>query len=161
LSLPFSRSMQSLSSDRYRLARIGLILSILLVIGMLAWFFLARLSIYEQSSSLEFTQDNRLLAEFPKEVDGLIRPGQPGFLRLPSQSGEQPSTIDVMVYGKDEISRKFVITLTENVSSSLLQPGNLDGVVSVQVGNLAPVDLVLQAIENTNQGSNLAIGGSP
>ena len=153
--------MQSLSSDRYRLARIGLILSILLVIGMLAWFFLARLSIYEQSSSLEYTQDNRLLAEFSEEVNGLIRSGQPGILRFASQSGEQPLTVDVMVYSKDEVSGKFELILTENVSSLLLQPGNLDGVVSVQVGNLAPVELVLRSIENANQTSNPASGGSP
>ncbi len=161
LSLPFSRSMQSLSADRYRLARVGLILSILLVIAMMGWFFLAKLNIFEQSISLEYTQDNRLLAEFSAETIGLIRPGQPGVLRFTSQSEEQPSVLDVIVYGKDDASGKIEFTLAENASPIPLQPGKLDGIVSIQVGHVSPVRLVLQAIENTNQASSPAGGGSP
>lgn len=161
MSLPFSRSIQSLSSDRYRLARVGLILSILLVIAMMAWFFMAKLTIFEQSISLEYTQDNRLLADFSEETIRSIRPGQPGVLRFASQSGEQPSILKVIVYGKDEASGKIEFTLADDASPILIQPGNLDGIVSIQVGLVSPVNLVLQAIENTNQVSNPARGGSP
>ncbi len=159
MSLPFSRSMHSLSADRYRLARLGLILSILLVFAMLTWFFFARISLYEKSTSIELTAENRLLAEFPQESLDQIRPGQNGILSLSDPAGDTPITANVVVYGLDESSGKIEFVLNSDLALATLTPGNLAGSVSIQVASIAPVDLVLQAV-SSGQSSSLGSGES-
>lgn len=51
MSISFSRSMRSLAVDSFRLSVLGFIFSAILVVAWFAWFFLARVSVYELSES--------------------------------------------------------------------------------------------------------------
>ena len=51
MSVSFSRSMRSLAADSFRLSVLGFIFSAILVVAWFAWFFLARISVYELSET--------------------------------------------------------------------------------------------------------------
>jgi hypothetical protein len=153
--------MQSLSADRYRLARIALILGILVVLAMLTWFFRARVGVYETSTAVELTEDNRLLAEFPPQSLPLIQPGQAGTLRIFPAAGGEPINAPVEVYGLDESSGKVELMLTGDPGSIPIPSGQLEGKVMVQVTQMTPVEMVLQAYESSSQPASPVNGGAP
>ena len=72
MSLPFSRSIRSLNIDSYQASRIGMALGILIMIALLLWFFLVKVTIYEFSTDLDYKETGILTAGFPKE--NLSRP---------------------------------------------------------------------------------------
>jgi multidrug resistance efflux pump len=50
MSIPFSRSMQSLAADRFRYSLSGMLLAAALLSAWTAWFFIARITLYEVSA---------------------------------------------------------------------------------------------------------------
>ena len=51
MSISFSRSMRSLAVDSFRPSLLGFIISAILLVAWLAWFFMARVSVYELSDT--------------------------------------------------------------------------------------------------------------
>jgi membrane fusion protein (multidrug efflux system) len=49
MAIPFSRSMQSLAADRFRYSLLGMLLAAALLSAWTAWFFIARVTLYEVS----------------------------------------------------------------------------------------------------------------
>ena len=82
MTVPFSRSLRSLGIDSFRASLIGMILAVLIVFALIAWFFLAKVTLYEYSSSITFNEDGRIYAEFSSEAMPRLRPGESAILRI-------------------------------------------------------------------------------
>ena len=76
---PFSSTLRSLKADRFRGSLIGLGVALLLLIAWGSWFLLARLTIYEVSTSAVVDRDGLVIADFPSAKLELIRRGQRGW----------------------------------------------------------------------------------
>ncbi len=118
----------------------------LVIIALLAWFFFAQVTLFAQSSQLSLTDDGRLLATFPKESIGQIKPGQAAILRLLSDPNEKSIAIPALVYSIDSQNNQTEIVLVgENIPPELVT-GDIQGEVSVEVNRVTPISLVLQAM---------------
>lgn len=145
MSLPFSRSVRSLDIDSYRASRIGMILALVIIIVLLAWFFLAKVTLYEVSSDLTFTEDGRVLAYFPEESLKRIQPGQPVILRVYYDPDQATLTLPAMVISTEKDGEQVeIIVISEDVSSLPLQE-DLTGQVQVEIEYVTPATLVRRA----------------
>ena len=144
MSLQFSRSLRSLSSDSYRVARIGMVLAIVAVAALIVWFFFASVTLFAQSTSLRLTDTGRVLVTFPKEVIQQIKPGQAAVLRLTSNSDEKPVVIQTVVFSVDNPKNQAeILPVSEDIPPEI-SPGALQGNISVEVAYITPVSLVLR-----------------
>ncbi len=144
MSLTFSRSTRSLGIDSFRASRFGLLLAIGLMVAFLAWFFLARVTLYEVSSTMRLLEDGMLQVTFAQEALGRLRQGQPAMVRLYPGPDQPVISLPAMVYeipteGEDV---KFYL-MTSELSPGGLQ-GKLNGQVEVEVEHLSPAELVLR-----------------
>src|SRR3990172_7369090 len=57
MSTPFSRSMRSLELDSFRLTLVALSVAVLLLMGWLAWFFFAEVSLYAVTDTARLEVD--------------------------------------------------------------------------------------------------------
>ena len=106
MSLQFSRSLRSLRIDSYRASRIGLILGLINLSALIAWFFLAKVTLYETSSSISFTEEGRLIAVFTPESIKRIQPGQSAILRLNPGVDQPLINASALVYGVETEGNK-------------------------------------------------------
>jgi hypothetical protein len=145
VSLPFSRSIRSLNIDSYRASRIGMILAIVIMILLFAWFFFAKVTLYEVSSDLTFTEDGHVLAYFPKEAHKRIQTGQPVIMRVYTDPDQAGLTIPGLVISTDEGSEQvMIVMISDEVFSLPLQEG-LTGQAQVEVEYVTPATLVRRA----------------
>ncbi len=145
MSLQFSRSLRSLSSDSFRAAKIGMILAISVIIALVVWFFFAKVTLYESSNAIQLTDSGRLLVTFPKETINRVRPGQPAILRVQQDPNQRAAAIPAIVYGSDSQNGQAEILILGDDLPTDITPGELQGLVSVEVAYVTPVSLVLQA----------------
>ena len=95
MSLPFARSMRSLQTDSYRFSLALLISSIILLTAWAAWFFLARLTLYETGQIVGTTRRGTVVAALPLEASGKIRRGQLAILHGHHQTfGSGPDILE-------------------------------------------------------------------
>jgi len=156
VSLQFSRSLRSLKVDGFRASRIGLILAILLMVALIFWFFSAKVTLYESSSSISLTEDGHLLASFTPNALRRIQPGQPGVLRLDAGSDQRPITTPVTVFDLPQDSEQVEFLVQGgNIPPDILA-GKIAGQVEVEVEHITPAELVFRTSGKyfkTNQGS--------
>lgn len=145
LSLQFSRSLRSLSTDSFRAAKIGIILAMAAIVALVLWFFFAKVTIFENSDAIQLTEQGRLLVAFPKETIGQIRPGQAALLRLQQEAGQQNAAIPGMVFSTDAQSGQAEILIIGEDLPVDLTPGEIKGLVSVEAAYVTPVSLLMQA----------------
>ena len=145
MSLQFSRSLRILRVDTFRAARIGMLFAILLMAGLLAWFFLAKVTLYENSTSFKFRDDGRIQASFSEEGLQRIRMGQAALVRLNMGPDQQQVTLPAAVYdlpqGSDQVE---LVAMTNEIPSEALS-GKASGRVEVEVESLTPAQLVIRA----------------
>jgi hypothetical protein len=114
------------------------------MIALLAWFFLAKVTLYENSTSISFSEQGRLLAVFTPESINRIQPGQSAILRISSGVDQPTVSIPALVYGVD--------TKDNNVELLVMSPDfpqenfqeKLSGQVEVEVEYITPAKLVLR-----------------
>ncbi len=159
MSLQFSRSLRSLSIDGYRAARIGLILAVVNILLLLAWFFFARITLYETSSEVRWTQDNRLEATFSTEGIARIHPGQPARLRIDAGPDQALITAPAIVIGADRNSKNAQFLLMSNDLSQDQAGGDLreKAAIDVEIEYVNPVTLVLRAAGKYLGGGNTPV----
>lgn len=145
MSLQFSRSLRSLSTDSFRAAKIGMILAMAVIVALVLWFFLAKVTIYENSDALQLTEEGRLLAAFSKETIGQIHPGQAALLRLQQDPGQQAVAIPAIVFSTDSQSGQAELLFLGDDLPADISPGELKGLVSVEAAYVTPVSLLLHA----------------
>jgi len=145
VSLPFSRSIRSLDIDSFRAARIGMILAIVIMIALLAWFFFAKVTLYEVSSDLSFREDGLVLAYFPKESLKRIQPGQPVILRVYYEPDQATLTLPAMVINTEKDGEQVeIVVISEDSSLPSLQE-DLTGQAQVEVEYVTPATLIRRA----------------
>jgi hypothetical protein len=137
-----------LSPESFRAARIGTILVMIAIAALILWFFFARVTLYQNSSSFSLTENGRLQVTFPKETMAQIRPGQAAILRLRLDPNQKPVGIPAVVFSTDQQKNQAEILLVSDELPVDLSPGNLQGVLSVEVAYVTPVSLVLNATGN-------------
>jgi len=145
MSLEFSRSLRSLRIDSFRLSRIGLVLAILILSALIAWFFLAKVTLFETSTSLTFSEEGRLMAVFPPESIKRIQPGQSAILRVSSGADQPTSNIPALVYGVDSEQKQIELLLMSSEIPEGFSNEKFSGQLEVEVEYITPAQLVLRS----------------
>lgn len=144
MSLQFSRSMRSLNVDSFRPSRIGLLLAILIMVGLIFWFFFARITLYEISSEISYTQDSQVLAKFAPTSMARIRQGQPVILRISGGTDQKSLNFSGYVFEKKSDNQIEIVITDGDLPPEVLE-GNLSGQADVEVEYITPVTLVMRA----------------
>jgi len=144
VSIQFSRSMRSLRLDSFRATRIGLIFAIILMLALIVWFFMAKVTLYEVSSTLEWNAEAKLMATFAEEARARLRPGMPAILRLPQSPDQPATTIPAVVFDLPRDSEQVEILVLPSGLPLDTQPGKLTGQVEAEVEYVTPAELVLR-----------------
>jgi hypothetical protein len=145
LSLQFSRSMRSLRIDSFRASKVGLLLAALIMVLLIIWFFFARVTLYEVSTSLSFNEEGRLLASFSEEALKRLRNGQPAIVRL-NATGEQEAVVqEGVVFSVDAQNGTAEILVLAPEFSPASAGEKPAGRVEVEVEYVTPAELVLRS----------------
>lgn len=144
MSIQFSRSMRALRLDSFRATRIGLAFAVLIMLALILWFFLAKVTLYEVSTTLEMRPDGVLLVTFPKEARTRLRAGMPAILRL-SQGADQPSlSLPAVVWNLLPDGEQVEIQILSDALPLDMRQGKLTGQLDVEVEYITPAALVLR-----------------
>jgi hypothetical protein len=145
----FPRSLRSLQSEGFGSSLGGILFVALLMSAWLAWFFLARVTMYEVSESARLTGGAKAEAVFPLTSLGRIQVGQGAHVRLQAfpwpQYGTIRGRVDSIVVEEREGQVQVNLTLAPESAAGIPLQYGLPGSVEVEVGVLSPALLVLQA----------------
>lgn len=162
MSNSFSRSMRSLAADGSSRFLAALLLGVLFLCAWSAWFLLARVTLYEVTGAarLEVTGASRsgvelqdggafaVVAHFPIEALGRVRPRQPARLRLHAfpwpQYGSQPLTVEGVEREPQNGRFRVRLALAPPLNTRVPWQRGLPGTVEVEVERLSPATLVLR-----------------
>ena len=145
MSIPFSRSTRSLTSDSFRPALIGLALAIVTLVALIVWFLLARISIYQSSTSAVLQPDGQVVASFPEETFARLQNGQAALLRLGQTGDQRPVSLPAVVFDTQGGSEQVILVITD---ASALPDGLAEGSkgrVDVETEKISPAELLLRA----------------
>lgn len=148
--------MRSLQLDSFRATRIGLALAGLMMLFLIGWFFLAKVSLYEVSSNLVWSQERMLSATFPKEALARLRQGQPATLRLNLGADQPGLALPAYLYRMPQGDGAVLFYITGSDLPVNLPKDKLTGVLEVQVERITPAELVLRT-----SGKYLTYGPAP
>jgi hypothetical protein len=157
MSLQFSRSLRALRVDSFRPSRIGLLLAILLMGGLIAWFFTAKVTLYENSASIQFSEDGRLMATFTPEGMKRVRKGQTAMLHINSGTDQPAESLPAMVFDIHRDTNAAEILVKTNEIPESMKTGNLSGNVEVEVEYTTPAQLLLRVSGKYFGGNNILI----
>jgi hypothetical protein len=157
MSLQFSRSLRALRVDSFRPSRIALFLAILLMGGLIAWFFTADVTLYENSTSIEFTEDGRLMATFTPEGMKRVRQGQNAMLQIDAGADQPAESLPAMVFDTQADSNVAEILVKSTEIPESLKAGNLNGRVEVEVEYTTPAQLLLRVSGKYFGGNNIMV----
>ena len=144
MSISFSRSTRSLNRESFRLSLVGLVVIILLLLAWTAWFFLAKVPLYEISRQFEVRRDGSLAVTFSSEALARIRPGQSAVLRLAETAGQGAQSLSALVMNTPTTGSRTNQVELHVFSPELLQPG-LAGEVRIEVEHVSPARLVMRS----------------
>jgi hypothetical protein len=145
VSIQFSRSMRSLSLDSYRTSQIAMILATILMLALILWFLLAKVTLYESSSTVSLTEDGRVIAVFRPESLRRIQPGQEGFLRLNTRADQPVESYPAVVVSTNTETNEAEFFVYPGENTPGFAPGKLDGRLDVVAETITPARLVLRA----------------
>jgi hypothetical protein len=132
---------------------LGLLLGVLLMIGLLAWFFLAKVTLYENSSTLQIQPDGQVVATFSEEGLRRVRQGQSVVLRI-DQGADQPTlTLPAIVYDTQKGGGKVILYVFADELPAGAADGKLTGRAEVEVEYVTPAQLVIRATGRYLSGS--------
>lgn len=145
MAVPFSRSLRSMKIDSFRASLLGLILSAALVAALIAWFFLARITLYEYSTGLTVSEEGRIFATFRPESMPRVRIGQSGVLRLDLGDELGEAALPVLVIDKQSDRNQVELLVLDGEIPSSLSVDELIGQVEVEAEYISPARLVMRA----------------
>ena len=145
MSIPFSRSTRSLALDNFRPAMIGLVLAGLTLLALIIWFFFARISLFQSSSTAVLKTDDQVIASFPAEIFNQIKPGQTATLRLGLDGDQRPLTIPAVVFDTQGGSDQVILVITDFSNLPLDRSEELKARVDVETEAIHPVELLMRA----------------
>ena len=136
--------MRSLHADNYRFSLAVLIGSIGLLTAWAAWFFLARITLYETGQIVGTTRRGTVVAVFPSEAAGKIRPGQPAVLRLQGtmvdQSVTLPGTVKDVTQKADQV--RVELYVLQKPAAPINWQDRMTGQVEIAVDHVSPATLL-------------------
>jgi hypothetical protein len=156
MSIPFSRSTRSLNLDSFRPALIGLALAILTLLALIAWFFLAHVTLYQTSDSANLKQDGQIIAAFPANTFSRLKPGQTAILRLGQAVDQRQVSVPAVVFDTQGGNEQVVLIITDVSALPGAITEDTPGRVDVEVEHITPAELLLRA-----SGKFLTRGGAP
>lgn len=137
--------MRSLQLDSFRASRLGLAFALALMSALIVWFFQAKVTLYEISTSLEVGPEGKLLAAFPKEALSRLRPGMPAILRLRQGADQPPITLPAVVFDLPRQGEQVEVVVLSGALPPEASRDRLTGQVEVEVDYVTPAELVLRA----------------
>jgi len=146
MAISFPRSMRSLQRDSFRLSLVALVVTILLLLAWSAWFFLAKVPLYETSRQFEVQRDGSLAVTFSPQALARIRPGQSAVLRLAETAEQGAQAYPAVVMNTPTTGSRTNQVELYVFSPELLPPG-LAGEVRVEVESVSPARLVMRSAE--------------
>ena len=144
MSIQFSRSIRSLNIDSFRASRIGLIIGSLLMLTLILWFFLARVSVHETSQEVSLSQDGRALAAFSDDALSHIQPGQETLVRVFSSADEPPLTIQGIVFDIFPDSNQVEIIIVAEDFLDIPAIDNINTQVDIEIEQVTPFNLIMR-----------------
>lgn len=162
MATPFSRTLRSLSSDSFRASVVSLSLGMLALVLWLAWFFLARITIYETSQNATLSAAGEVVATYAPSALGRILPGQSALVRVVGGTATGlPQTLPAVVMDvKEEPShdrvrvRLYVLDLPADLT---IGPSGLSAQADIEVEYVSPAVLVMRASGQFLQAPGVAI----
>ena len=153
-----ARSNFALATDSFRRTLLWWLVVVVLLLAWVAWFFLAQVSVYENSTDARLQSANSpgftVLAYFsPQAVLGKLQPGQPaqlhlaGFDNTPYQNLEATLVTIDSINNDGKIPVEFALSLSpsqQNALASILQVG-LTGTIEVVVKQASPASLLFES----------------
>lgn len=137
--------MRSLQIDSFRATRVGLGLAMVNLLVLLAWFFLAHITLYEASTALAWGEEDMLAASFAPPALARLRQGQEATVRLNPGPDQPVLTFSAYLYRMPEDSGPVLFYIQSgDVPDSLRQAAKLSGQVEVGVEQITPAELVLR-----------------
>lgn len=137
--------MRILRADSYRASRFGLFFALLIMVGIMAWFFFAKVTLYENSTALQIQEDGRAFATFNEEGLQRIQMGQRAILRFNPGNSQPIVTLPAVVYDLlSEPNTAELIIITNEIPQEVLA-GKISGRAEVEVDYLTPAQLLMQA----------------
>ena len=122
-----------------------MILAILIMVFLLAWFFFARVTIYETSNDVAFGEDGRVLVKFPKEALRRIRPGQPAILQASIGPEQQVVSVPALVIGTEPGSNQIELLVITDKEVEIPIHEDISGQVQVEVEYVTPATMLRRA----------------
>jgi hypothetical protein len=145
MSIPFSRSTRSLFVDSFRPAVIGLVLAVLTLLALIVWFFLARVTLFQSSTSASLEPGGQIIASFPAESFSQIKPGQSAVLRLGQSGDQRPLVIPAVVFDTQGGNEQVILVVTDYSSLPGTIAEEIQGRVDVETEYISPAELLLRA----------------
>ena len=143
MSIQFSRSIRSLNIDSFRASRIGLIIGSLLMLTLILWFFLARVSVHETSQEV-ILENGRFLSTFTEESLARIQPGQDVLVRMFSTSDEPPLTVQGVVFDVFPDSNQVEVIIISEDFFYIPSLDNVNAQVDIEIEQVTPFNLIMR-----------------
>jgi len=134
-----------------------MLLAILLMGVLLAWFFLAKVTLYENSLTLKLGEEGRLYASFSPEGQRRLRQGQSVILRLDMGPDQPALTLPAMVYDLQADSDQVELIILSDQIPPELQNGKINGRAEVEVEYITPVQLLVRATGKMLVGNEIPV----
>lgn len=151
MAMPFSRTMRSLYADSFYFSLAGLIVAILLLLTWMAWFFMARMTLYETGQLVQAKRTGTIVADFPLAAAEHIRSGQVA-LAYPQGLGEATGAplqaVVTEVLPAHEQRVRIELFPHSEITVRHIPPGTVTGRVTVEVAHISPAMLLLRAIQS-------------
>lgn len=146
MPLPFARSMRALHADSYRFSLAVLLGSIGLLTAWAAWFFLARITLYETGQIVGTTRQGTVVAALPSEASGKIRRGQLAVLHLQGPRADQSATLPGTVYNvtKKADQVRVELLVPQRLAAPMNWQDRMTGQVEIAVEHVSPATLLTQ-----------------
>lgn len=136
--------MRVLRLDSFRAARVGLLLAALNMAVLVVWFFLARVTLYETSTSIRPGAEGRLSAAFSQDAVRRIRIGQPAWVRLDLSGEGQSVRFPALIYDIPPRSEQVELVVLSPDFPTDLSTEQLKGQIEVEVEYVTPAELVMR-----------------
>ena len=147
---PFARSTRSLQASNFQRSLVILIIVVGLIGLWAAWFFLAKVTLYEISEPIQVPYNEVIEANFSSQAQGHLQRGQAAFLKLDGHIGTEVGPIPAIVLGVDNQPEAQQVQTTLFVqwplAPSVPAQDNLTGQVEVEIEQISPATLVIRSV---------------
>lgn len=153
MAVPFARSTRSLNADKFRFSLVGLVLAMLLLGGWCLWFFFAQITLFASSQEAQVVEGELIVALFPKEDLHRIVRGQHARFQ-PDGVALDAGGVACLVteVGRNASGQGLVQLAVLHQQLQVPVAPDATGQVDIEVGQLSPAKLVLQAMGLSGDG---------